>query len=165
MSLCIFRGIVPVIVHTECIFYNKYVSIIILIWEHLSNHFFLNYLLLLLFLCVIPNFFCPFTARYTAILNFSNKVTPSHEAIRPRVTIMCHGPRPHNPNRFIRPGYPHAHQVSIFLRFTLINTLESVRQCLHSPHAIHDCPCHIALLPLAYSTHVFDLIKPKNVKL
>ncbi|XP_054462540.1 uncharacterized protein LOC129097657 [Anoplopoma fimbria] len=45
-------------------------------------------------------------ARYSAVQNFPNKVIPSCRAATP----MCHGPRPRNPNTFVRPGYPAAHQ-------------------------------------------------------
>ncbi|XP_044027211.1 uncharacterized protein LOC122864139 isoform X3 [Siniperca chuatsi] len=48
-------------------------------------------------------------ARYSAAQNFANKATPSNQAASPPVTAMCQGPRPRNPNRFVRPGYPPTH--------------------------------------------------------
>ncbi|XP_019130985.1 uncharacterized protein c19h1orf94 isoform X2 [Larimichthys crocea] len=45
----------------------------------------------------------------TAAQNFANKMTTSHHAASPLVTT-CHGPRPRNPHRFVRPGNPHTHQ-------------------------------------------------------
>ncbi|KAA8586103.1 uncharacterized protein c19h1orf94 isoform X2 [Etheostoma spectabile] len=48
-------------------------------------------------------------AGCSAAQNFPNKVTPSHKAAPP----MCHGPRPRNPNQFVRPGYPPTHQAKL----------------------------------------------------
>ncbi|XP_067468092.1 uncharacterized protein [Thunnus thynnus] len=49
-------------------------------------------------------------AVHSVAQNIPYRATPSHQAAPPLVNAWCRGPRPHNPNRFVRPGYPPTHQ-------------------------------------------------------
>ncbi|CAK6949723.1 uncharacterized protein LOC121913851 [Scomber scombrus] len=42
--------------------------------------------------------------------NIPYRATPSHQAAGPLVNAWSRGPRPRNTNRFVRPGFPPAHQ-------------------------------------------------------